>query len=303
MNVLLTGVTGFLGSHLARGLLSDGRKVIALKRRTSNLWRIRDIYKYIHFHDLEGLDLTTPFNQHGPIDAVIHTATCYGRAGETPTEVFAANTAFPLRLLQAAAFYRTGIFFNTDTFFNTGTVLPAHLNHYSLSKRQFMEWGETLCDANPPKFVNIRLEHMYGPDDDPHKFTSWIMQQCIASVQSIDLTPGEQQRDFIHVADVVSAYQSLLDSERLIGKGFLQVGVGFGEPVTVRHFVEKVRELSSSKSQLNFGALPYREGEIMRSAASLEVLDNLGWQPSVPLEIGILSTLKFNDSRSSSLRQ
>ncbi len=58
---------------------------------------------------MEGLDLARPFQEHGKVDAMIHTATCYGRQEENATVVFEANTGFPLRLLEAATF------FNTDT--------------------------------------------------------------------------------------------------------------------------------------------------------------------------------------------
>lgn len=291
MNVLLTGATGFLGSHLARALLVEGHQIIALKRRTSDLWRLNDIAKQIHFHDLEGLDMKAPFEQHGQINAVIHTATSYGRKTETANDIFETNTAFPLRLLEMAILFNTNIFFNTDSFFTVGAAFPGNLKSYSLSKRQFREWGEVLCKGAHPKFVNFRLEHMYGPGDDPSKFTSWIVQQCIQSVSRIDLTPGDQFRDFIHVADVVSAYQSVLRNERLIASGFSEMGVGSGRPVTVRYFVEKVQELSSSQSDLNFGALPHREDEIMYSAANIDSLTRYGWRPTVSLDAGVLSLI------------
>ena len=284
MKVLLTGATGFLGSHLARALLAEGHQIIALKRCTSDLWRLNDVAEQIEFHDLEGLDLKAPFERHGQIDVVIHTATCYGRKGETAIEIFEANTALPLRLLQTA------------TFFNTDTILSAHLNQYALSKKQFAEWGRMLCSAGSTRFVNIRLEHMYGPGDDLTKFTSWIMQQCLDSVPTIELTAGEQLRDFIYVDDVVSAYQSLLSNAATLASGYAEVGVGSGDSVAIRSFAEKVHRLSSSKSQMKFGALPYREGEALKSVANIEALRWLGWSPQVSLDEGITATLRAMQS-------
>ncbi|MDA8631242.1 NAD-dependent epimerase/dehydratase [Litoricolaceae bacterium] len=285
MKVLLTGCTGYLGSHLARAFIEDGHDVVALKRQTSSLHRLADIGGRLNFYDIENLDLAKPFEEHGPIDAVVHTATCYGRAEESVSEVFAANTALPLRLLETATF------FNTNTFLNTDTVLDPYMNAYSLSKKQFSEWGKQLAADNQIRFLNIRLEHMYGPGDDSSKFTTWIIEQCLANVSEIKLTPGEQKRDFIYVDDVVSAYQLLLNQRNTLDAGFLSVDLGSGKPVSIKEFTSLVCNLSNSKSKLKFGALPYRKGEIMHSFGDLDLLTRLGWRPCVPLRAGIQHTL------------
>ena len=139
-----------------------------------------------------------------PSKAVVHTATCYGRNRETPLEVFEANLKFPLDLLEKAAL------FSTDTFFNTDTILYKYLNGYSLSKHQFVEWGKQYADEHKIKFCNIKLEHMYGPGDDDSKFTTYVINSCLNNVPEVKLTLGEQERDFIYIDDVVSAYQLLL---------------------------------------------------------------------------------------------
>ena len=105
MKILLTGATGYLGSHLARAFVAEGHDVIALKRQTSKLHRLAGIEQQLYFYDVENLDLAKPFQEQGPIDVVVHTATSYGRAGESASEVFESNAAFPLRLLEMANFF------------------------------------------------------------------------------------------------------------------------------------------------------------------------------------------------------
>lgn len=90
--ILLTGATGFLGSHLARACLTAGHAVAALKRRGSRLDPLGDAAQRIRWFDIEE-GVEAPFKSCGPIAAVVHTATCYGRQGETPPQVFEANTA------------------------------------------------------------------------------------------------------------------------------------------------------------------------------------------------------------------
>lgn len=285
MNILLTGATGYLGSHLAEAFVSDDHQVIILKRRTSNLRRLMKLQDSLQMYDLEGLDLAEPFEACGSIDAVVHTATCYGRAGESSSDVFEVNTAFPLRLLETAAL------FNTDTFFNTDTILFPHLNSYALSKRHFADWGKQLSATQAIRFVNIRLEHLYGPGDDASKFTTWIVQQCLDNVSEIKLTAGEQRRDFIHISDAVSAYLLLLQRSNALGGGFVELGLGSGAPVTVRGFVELVHRLTGSSSHLGFGVLPYREQEPMHSAADISQLVALGWSCRMGLEEGIVAMI------------
>ena len=287
MKILLTGATGFLGSHLAKAFVENGHQVIALKRSGSRLDRLRDLQKEIQYYDLENLDLQRPFKENPAIGAVIHCATCYGRRGESGLEIFKANTEFPLRLLSNA------LRFNVDTFANTDTILSPALNAYSLSKSQFADWGRMLCHGNSTRFLNIRLEHMYGPGDDPSKFTTWIVRQCLQGVPEILLTPGDQKRDFVYVQDVISAYCKLLAHCADLERGFVQFEVGSGASVAMRYFIETVHKLTESTSRLEFGALPYREHEEMDACADISALGSVGWMPSVMLEEGLTNLIDY----------
>jgi nucleoside-diphosphate-sugar epimerase len=279
--ILLTGATGYLGSHLAEALLDKGHSIIGLKRKSSSLRRVESILPMIAFHDVEDLDLSVLFEKHGAIDAVIHTATCYGRGKESVTQIFEANTAFPVKLMEAAM--AAGV----STFLNTDTVLDKNINAYSLSKNQFAEWGKYLTRGGKMRFVNIRLEHFYGPCDDDSKFTTHVIKSCLANVPELRLTLGEQKRDFIYIDDVVSAYQALLEKRYQFPELFTQIDVGSGNAFPIRQFVEMVHRITASKTRLAFGALPYREGEAMFSQAYIEPLRLLGWDCKHTLEQGV----------------
>lgn len=289
--IIITGATGFLGSYITKMLLNEGYDVIALKRRKSNLRHLIEILDEIIFYDIEELDLSQPFEEHGPIEAVIHTATCYGRLGESATEIFEANTFFPLRLLEKAIAY------NTQTFINTDTILERFLNAYALSKISFADWGRLLAESKQIRFMNVLLEHMYGPGDDSTKFTTWIVQNCLNDLTEISLTEGEQQRDFIYISDVVNAFSLLLRHSSEFSLGFHDIGLGSGTSVSLRKFVEKVHQLTSSTSQLNFGAYPYRKHEIMESHCDIELFKSIGWVNQTSLEEGL--TLMIESEKTS----
>jgi nucleoside-diphosphate-sugar epimerase len=67
--------------------------------------------------------------------------------------------------------------------------------------------------------------------------------------------------------------------------------LGTGQAVRIRDFVKLAHRLSQSRTELKFGALPYREGEIMESAADIGALERLGWRPAFTLEQGLLNTI------------
>ncbi|MFA6061489.1 NAD-dependent epimerase/dehydratase family protein [Gallionella capsiferriformans] len=284
--ILLTGVTGFLGSHLAKELLAAGNEVVALKRKSSSLHRVESIISEIDFFDIEGLDFDQFFRDCGKIDTIIHTATCYGRNNESVTEIFAANTEFPLRLLDAGS--RAGV----EAFLNTDTILDKYLNLYALSKNQLLQWGKFFSIHEKMRFANIRLEHFYGPDDDPTKFSAYVINSCLGNVPELRLTKGEQRRDFIYIDDVVSAYMVLLEKMDSFNSVFVEFDVGSGRSVSIREFVETVHRITASKTYLDFGALPYREGEVMHSEADITKLAALGWRCQYDLETGLKKVIE-----------
>ena len=283
--ILLTGVTGFLGSHLANSLLALGYEVVALKRKLSKLRRVESFASDIVFFDIEGLDFDDLFRDCGKVDAIIHTATCYGRNNESVSDVFAANTEFPLRLLDAGNRAGVGLFLNTDT------ILDQYLNLYALSKNQLLQWGKFFSIHEKIRFGNIRLEHFYGPDDDPTKFTAYVINSCLGNIPEIKLTKGEQKRDFIYIDDVVSAYIILLERMGSFNAPFVEFEVGSGHSVSIREFVETAHRLADSHTHLEFGALPYRGGEVMHSEADISGLAALGWQCKNTLQQGLQLTI------------
>jgi nucleoside-diphosphate-sugar epimerase len=284
LNILLTGATGFLGSHLLRAFVAKGWNVSIIKRSFSSTNRIQDLLPAVTALDIDAAPLAALFEQKGPFDAVVHAATCYGRHGETATQVLEANLGFSLSLLETATLY------NTTTFYNTTTTLYPYLNAYALSKRQFEDWGRMFSSQGRIRFVNLKVEHMYGPDDEPSKFTTFIFLSLKNNISEIALTLGEQKRDFIYIDDVVEAYIILLKQIRR-DSVFTEYEIGSGEAVSIRDFVETARKVIGSSSNLLFGAKEYREHEVMFSQADIKKMMELGWKPQVSLEQGILKTM------------
>lgn len=280
----VTGSTGFLGSRLVRLLCGRGGKVFCLVRSTSNLARISDLAAQITLVRTDSIHHETFFAEH-PVDCVVHCATDYGRKITSPLSVIEANLILPLKLLHAASCAGVPVFINTDT------VLDKRINGYSLSKHQFSQWLETY--SNRIAGINVALQHFYGPGDDQTKFATHIIAALMRNDDRIALTPGEQKRDFIYIDDVVLALMKIIDKSSALGLGHHEFQVGTGNTVSIRHFVETARRISGNRQTLlDFGAIPYREGEVMDIETDLSKMRGIDWQPRYSLEDGLIKTIQ-----------
>ena len=106
------------------------------------------------------------------------------------------------------------------------------------------------------------------------------------------MTEGTQKRDFIFVNDVVSAYDVLINNYKQLNQ-FNEVQIGTGLPTSIRKFVQKLKIVSRSQSNLNFGALPLRVNEISESFADITLLNSFGWTPKYNFSAGIEKLLNF----------
>lgn len=285
--ILLTGATGFLGSALAHHWVTAGREVHALVRPTSSRARLADVGDGLVLHVMHGLDVDAIVARVRP-DTIVHTACAYGRGGETPRQIFDANLAFGIALAQATLDAGQPV-----NFVNTGSVLDPDVSLYALSKRQFSDWGAQLARREPAllRFLDLRLQHMYGAGDDRSKFTTHVLHACLRNEPELKLTAGEQLRDFIHVDDVVSAYDAVLAHADALPASDV-VEVGSGSAPSIREFVETVHRLARSTTRLAFGAVPYRANEAMLCRADTARLRALGWRPIHDLASGLQDTLR-----------
>ncbi|MBD2165004.1 NAD-dependent epimerase/dehydratase family protein [Calothrix membranacea FACHB-236] len=289
--VLLTGATGFLGSHLVRQLLREKYKVIILKRSFSNTTRIKDILSELIIYDIDKCDIKQPFQDFKQIDIVIHTATNYGRNNENIIDILEANTLFPIKLIE------TAIYFNTNIFINTDTILSKDINYYSLSKNHFLDWAKQLAEQNKIHVINLKIEHMFGEGDDSKNFVTNVIRSFLKNVEEFKLTKGEQKRDFIYIADVIAAYIVLLSHVqshiKTTSSFFTEYEIGSGKSILIKEFVEIIHNLTQSKTRLCLGDLAYRKKEIMFSEARIQPLLQIGWYPKYSLEDALSKTIDY----------
>lgn len=289
MKILLTGASGFLGSALALYWHHVGHQVALLVRPASQMNRLRgldasfDICRCTTDAEIETFVAKVQPN------VVVHTACAYGRQGETCLQLFDANSRLGLVVLQALQKSPTPV-----SFISTGSALAADVNPYALSKHQFAQWGRMLANQSGGQlqFVNVLLQHMYGPGDDASKFTTHVLHACYRNDPVLKLTAGAQARDFIYIDDVVSAYDTLLTQRHQLDP-VQDIEVGSGVAPSIRQFVETAHRLTASRTELLFGALPYRANEAMHCLADVTLMTQLGWHSAFDLNIGLKKTIEL----------
>ena len=292
MKILLTGATGFLGSALALHWLKVGHEAALLLRSTSTTKRLLGLETSFAI----GRDTTdqglADFVKETKPDVVVHTACAYGRRGETNVHLLDTNLRLGLVILEALADLRQPV-----SFINTGSALPPDVSHYAISKQQFSQWGRQFAAQSNGrlKFINVLLQQMYGPGDDPSKFAMTVLYACRRNDLELKLTAGEQSRDCIYIDDVVSAYDTLLNQHHELDAA-LDIEVGAGVAPTIRQFVETAHRLTESQTKLLFGAIPYRPNEAMHCLANITRMTQLGWAPAFDISAGLKKTIELEFS-------
>lgn len=301
VKIILTGATGFLGSKLLRRLLEEEQQVVVLKRSTSDLGRIRQWKNRCICYDVDKIKLSSVFEKEKP-DVVIHCATTYGRGGNEAVRVMQTNVMFGLELLTCACECGCKYFINTGSYFvkqiaEWGRVKKdVYMADYTLSKYQFLCWGEEFATLSKINFINMNLEHIFGEEDDKGKFIYMIEKNCLENVETLELSDGMQLRDYIYSENVADAYICVLQHLEEL-KGYHNFEVGMGEPILLKDFVRMIKEAANSSTKLEFGKRPRNTNEPECSKADITNLRKLGWEPRFSRKEGIERMLRLNNSQ------
>jgi CDP-paratose synthetase len=291
MKIILTGATGFLGLKLLEYLIKEGHYVVIIIRDSTNTVPLKKIYPNLKTYNINQLEIL--YNESSGIDVIIHAATNYGRDSNNPTETFWSNEFFPMKLLKFGMDFKVPLFLNVDTFYNSKSkVQYNYLGSYTLSKKHFQEWGMYCANMKKISFSNLRLFHLYGPGDAINKFIPSIVKKILYESE-IDLTSGEQSRDFINIKDAISAIGIILNNNYKKKTLYRHYEIGNGTSITIKELILIIKKISKSSVQLNFGILPKRKGEFFGESAKNYSLHCIGWRPVVTIEEGLIEVINY----------
>ena len=116
----------------------------------------------------------------------------------------------------------------------------------------------------------VRPGNLFGPLQEKSKFIPYVIES-LRNDDSLNVTPCEQKRDFIYADDFAWAIDQLLEhSPKAVGE---IINVSSGESISLKAIIEHCKEVIGSTSTVNYGAIPYRENEMMDLRCSVAKLE------------------------------
>lgn len=294
MNILVTGGAGFLGSHLTRTLIQQGHHVRVLDHNTNSETEsiVGDV-----------CDSETVKQALEGIQVVFHLA-AHIEAGESvkePYEYTRNNVLGFVVLLEEMrkADVKTCIFSSSAAVYGEPIRVPIFeddrtmpINPYGMTKLAMEGLASSYSFAHHMTCIGLRYFNLYGPGEhhepETHAIPRFIMQ--IAKNEEVTLWgDGENQRDFIHVADVVSAHTKAME---LTDGTYHYFNISGKNATKVIDVISMIEENLTTKA--NVTHFPARLGDPMLLFADASKAKNeLGWEPQVDLKTGLAETIAW----------
>ena len=302
---LITGATGFVGSHLARKLVQDGWHVHVLARTSSSVAAIADVAEQLTIHTLtppaNGNSLPTTGSVAEAIanakpDVIFHLAAMF-RAEHTPDDIapmVEANVTFTTQLLDGMRLAGVKTIINTGTSWqhyggdeHSAPYDPVCL--YAATKQAAEDILTFYCNAHGFRAITLKLFDTYGPGDTRNKLLN-IFKRASTAETPIAFSPGAQQIDLVHIDDVVRAYLMAADqAQRSSASTHEKYGVSSGTPLPLRKLSALYENTTGTRLNIAWGERPYREREVMQTP-SLPLLP--GWSAEICLKTSLRAITK-----------
>lgn len=286
--VMLTGATGFIGSRLTMAMLEKGWHVSAIRRPESKMDYLNGIDKEISFHSYDGSidSLAKAMVQEKP-DIVIHLASLFIARHQALDIVplVESNITFGTRLAEVMANNKVYKLINTGTswqHFSSENYNPVCL--YAATKQAFDDILRYYHEAGGLNVVTLKLFDTYGPGDKRRKLLN-LLKRVATTGEHLDMSPGLQRINLVHIDDVVSAFIQSINIVRSMPRGFQDFAVRSGEELTLQELVSKVELITGQRLNITFGAIPYREREEMQPWGGGKSLPQ--WSPKIRLDEGL----------------
>ncbi|HEY4000210.1 MAG TPA: GDP-mannose 4,6-dehydratase [Candidatus Xenobia bacterium] len=300
--VLVTGGSGFIGSHLVKRLLQEGAQVGLCVRYNSVIRneRLKDCWKDLTLieADLRNRGPLARVREFEP-ELVFHLA-AYNHVGESFVQVeecFDVNAKGTANLLDVCTGRASRfVYMSTSEVYGYQTsvpfvesMTPKPISPYAITKYA----GELYCLMHQrmgADVVVLRPFNAYGPYQSMKAVIPELIIKCLRG-EPVETTLGEQTREFNYVEDLV---EGLLLAAQHDGRLEGVVNLAAGEEISIRTLVETIARLTETTSDVRIGAIPYRPTEIWRMYADASRARSLlGWKPKVPFEMGLRQTVDW----------
>lgn len=287
--MLVTGASGFIGSHICRRLLEEGADVHGVSRAAREGTGLRWWQA-----DLTDADAAARLVRRIRPDAIYHLAG-YASGSRSIDAVLPSlrdNLVAAVNVLIAAARSECGLVLLAGSLEEPEPVAaePVPTSPYAAAKHAAGSFGRMFAALNDLPVVNLRVFMVYGPGQlDQTKLVPYVVTSLLRG-EAPKLSSGTRPVDWVYVEDVADAFLTAAVRPDLTGE---TIDVGSGELVTVRSIVEQIVETIGTVIQPEFGTRPDRPLETVRAADVEQTRDRLGWQIRTSLAEGLFATVEW----------
>jgi UDP-glucose 4-epimerase len=293
--ILITGGSGFIGSHLAERLVKEGYKVYIIDNLLrGNLINLSHVWDEIEFINGDIRNYQLMSNAVRKADIIIHLAAISRvmpsiKKPELCFEINTMGTEIVARL--CAKYNKKLIFSSSREVYGTPQYLPVDEDHplipenpYGASKIAAEGILKSFSKCYNLSYIILRLTNVFGPRDFDRVVPIFIEK----SIKNEDLIiyGYEKVMDFIYISDVTEAFIKSLNTNETN----LTLNIGSGVSVKLLDIAKLIRNTIGGHGKLIIKKA--RKGEVVKFVANIKRAKSiLGWEPKIPLEVGIKEIL------------
>ena len=305
MNIVLTGGSGFIGSHLSKELLKNGENklIVVDNLLTGNLDNIQDLLDHENASFIQH-DVQDHIEIDEKVDYVFHLASAASPVAytENPVNTLKAGSLGTINTLGLARKHGAEYFLaSTSEVYGDPLVTPQNEEYWGNvnpnGERSMYDEAKRFAEAATATYARsygiktkiIRIFNTYGPNmqlNDGRVVTNLIVQ----ALNDEDLTiygDGSQTRSFSYVSDTVAGIIAMMESNH-----YEVFNIGNPYEMTVKELAETILKLTNSKSEIIYKPLPNDDPQQRRPDIS-KAKEKLNWEPKVGLETGLNTTIEW----------
>jgi len=298
-SILVTGASGFLGSHVVRELVNDGVRVAVAVRPSAKLWRLEAMsvsparWSRIDFDLADDTSINAAFATAQPT-TIIHCAAYGVGYGEQDLSLAVRNNVIGVaRMIEAAADAKVARFVHIGTCYEYGSHADPISESATLRPRGI--YGTTKAsgslvalDRAASLGVNLAVLRpfgMYGPFEEHTKVVPQMLNASRTKTR-LPMTLGAQVRDYTFVGDIATVIYAVAKGDHFRPGGIFNVGSG--APITLRQLGVATEATIGTSGYLDWGAREYRKDEMMSLVADTSAIHlATGWSPTTSLQFGL----------------
>jgi dTDP-glucose 4,6-dehydratase len=304
MRVLVTGAAGFLGSHVCDRLLAEGHEVIGMDNlltgSMANLAHLEEVrrFRFVRHNVAEYIYVD------GPLDAVLHFASPASPIDylELPIQTLKVGSLGTHNAL-GIALSKKGRFLlaSTSEVYGDPLVHPQPETYWGnvnpIGPRGVYDEAKRFSEAITMAYHRahgvdtriVRIFNTYGERMRPRdgRVVPALICQALAGEPLTVFGDGSQTRSFCYVSDLIDGIYRLLLSDVIE-----PVNIGNPAELSVLDFARTIQKLTGTRSEIAFKPLPEDDPKV-RQPDIAKARAKLGWEPKVPLEIGLASTIDY----------